>query len=161
MPCFSSSKKFLFCWAPFCPSAYWRMPEMSRAFVHGHTFLHSWSGPMKLVVYLLQGATFLSNLTSAPFVPSQVLWHQNNTLSSLPKPLSIADLVWTTCKLPKPNPSASAKSRDVFGTGNFTATLLEPALVSNPTLSREVSATLAPCLYHQWQPAVTLMKERK
>ena len=40
------------------------MLEMSRAFVHGHTFLHSWSGQMKLLVCLLHGATFLSNLTS-------------------------------------------------------------------------------------------------
>ena len=29
---------------------------------HGHIFLHSWSGPMTLVVDLLHGATFLSNL---------------------------------------------------------------------------------------------------
>ena len=45
-PCFSSSDKCLFCWAAFFPSAYWRMPETSRPFVHGHTLLHSWSGPM-------------------------------------------------------------------------------------------------------------------
>ena len=37
-----------------------RMPDTSRAFVHGHTFLHSWSGPMTLLVGLLHGATFLS-----------------------------------------------------------------------------------------------------
>ena len=80
-PCFSSSDKCLFCWAAFFPSACWRMPEMSRAFVHGHTFLHSWSGPMKLVVCLLHVATFLSNLISAPFVPGQGLGHQNNMLS--------------------------------------------------------------------------------
>ena len=98
------------------------MPEMSRAFVHGHTFLHSWSGQMKLLVCLLHGATFLSNLTSTLFVPAQGLGHQNNTLSPLPKPLSTADFVRTTGKLPKHNASASAKSRDVFGTGDFTAT---------------------------------------
>ena len=39
-----------------------RMPDWGWAFVHGHTFLHSWSGPMTLVVGLLHGATFLSNL---------------------------------------------------------------------------------------------------
>ena len=50
---------------------------MSRAFVHGHTFLQSWSGPMKLVVCLLHGATFLSNLITALFVPAQGLGHQN------------------------------------------------------------------------------------
>ena len=36
-----------------------RMPGWGRAFVHGHTFLLSWSRPMTLVVH---GATFLSNL---------------------------------------------------------------------------------------------------
>ena len=116
-PCFSSSDKCLFCWAAFFPSAYWRMPEMSRSFVHGHTLLHSWSGPMKLVVCLLHGASLLSNFTIAPFVPGQSLGHQNNTL---PKPLPTADLVRTTCKLPKHNPTTSEKSRDVFGTGNIT-----------------------------------------
>ena len=45
-----------------------RMPELGRAFVHGHTFLHSWSGPMRLVVGLLDGATFLSNLPLFLFV---------------------------------------------------------------------------------------------
>ena len=30
--------------------------------IHGHTFLHSWSGPMTLVVCLLHGTTLLSNL---------------------------------------------------------------------------------------------------
>ena len=39
-----------------------RMPDCGRSFVHGHTFLHSWSGPMTLVVGLLHGATFLHNL---------------------------------------------------------------------------------------------------
>ena len=32
-------------------------------YVYIHTFLHSWSVPKKLVVNLLHGATFLSNLT--------------------------------------------------------------------------------------------------
>ena len=36
--------------------------------IHGHTFLHSWSGPMALVVCLLHGATFLSNFTLVLFV---------------------------------------------------------------------------------------------
>ena len=44
------------------------MPDLGRAFVHGHTFLHSWSGLMTLVVGLLHGATFLSNLTFVLFV---------------------------------------------------------------------------------------------
>ena len=42
-----------------------RMPEIGRAFVHGHTFLHSWSGPMTLVVSLLHGATPQWGLVSA------------------------------------------------------------------------------------------------
>ena len=64
-PCFSSSDVFLFCWAAF-PSIillasvfpvslplfflflrpcliHARMPDWGRAFVHGHTFLHSWT----------------------------------------------------------------------------------------------------------------------
>ena len=41
-----------------------RMPDWGRAFVHGHTFLHSWSGLMTLVVGLLHGATFLSIVQS-------------------------------------------------------------------------------------------------
>ena len=42
------------------------MTKMSGAFVHGQWahFLASMEGPMKLVVCLLHGATFLSNLTS-------------------------------------------------------------------------------------------------
>ena len=36
--------------------------------MHGHTFLHSWSGPMTFVVGLLHGATFISNLTLVLFV---------------------------------------------------------------------------------------------
>ena len=45
-----------------------RMPELGRDFVPGHTFLHSWSGPLTLVVGLLHGDTFLSNLTLVLFV---------------------------------------------------------------------------------------------
>ena len=45
-----------------------RLPEGGRAFVHGHTFLHSWSGPMTVVIGLLHGATFLSNLPLVLFV---------------------------------------------------------------------------------------------
>ena len=37
-----------------------RMLEKWRAFVHGHTFLHSWSGPLTLVVGLLQGCRYIS-----------------------------------------------------------------------------------------------------
>ena len=124
-PCFSSSDKCLFCWGAFFSINLLAnaMPEMSRAFVHGHTFLHSWSGPMKLVICLLHGTTFLSNLTSAPFISGQGLGHQNNTLSPLLKPLSTADLVRNTCKLPKHNRSASAKSWDVFGTWDFAGIL--------------------------------------
>ena len=75
---------FCFVGLPFFPSASWPlsflslflrpclihawMPDWGRAFVHGHTFLHSWSGPMTLVVGLLLGATFLSNLTLVLFV---------------------------------------------------------------------------------------------
>ena len=45
-----------------------RMPDWGRAFMHGHTLLHSWSGPMTLVVGLLHGATFLSNYPLVLFV---------------------------------------------------------------------------------------------
>ena len=83
-------KRFLFCWAAFLSISllasvfpvslplsflflrpcliHARMHDGSRAFVHGHTFLHSWSGLMTLVVGLLHGATFLSNLTLVIFV---------------------------------------------------------------------------------------------
>ena len=72
---------FCFVGLPFFPSASWplsflplfflflrpclihaRIPDWGRAFVHGHTFLHSWSGPMTVVIGLLHGATILSNL---------------------------------------------------------------------------------------------------
>ena len=69
---------FCFVGLPFFPSACWplsfpslfhrpclihaQMPDNSRAFVHGHTFLHPWSGPMTLEVGLLHGVTFLFNL---------------------------------------------------------------------------------------------------
>ena len=70
--CFSSSDVFLFCWAAFLSISLlasfssssdlaWFMCEC-LAFVHGYTFLHSWRGPMALVVWLLHGAKFLSNL---------------------------------------------------------------------------------------------------
>ena len=83
-PCFSSSDLFLFCWAVYlsisllasvfpvslpptlldsCANAW-----LGSVFVHGHTFLHSWSGPMTLIVGLLHGATFLSNLTLLLFM---------------------------------------------------------------------------------------------
>ena len=46
-----------------------RLPEWGRAFVHGLTFLHSWSGPMTVVIGLLHGATtFLSGLPLVLFV---------------------------------------------------------------------------------------------
>ena len=41
---------------------YAQMPDWCRAFVHGHTFLHSWNEQMTLVVGLLHVATFLSYL---------------------------------------------------------------------------------------------------
>ena len=45
-----------------------RLLDWGRAFVHGHTFLHSWSGPMTSVVGLLHGATFLSNFPLVLFL---------------------------------------------------------------------------------------------
>ena len=57
-----------------------RMPEGGRAFVHGHTFLHSWSGPMTVVVGLLHGATFLSGLPLVLFVSFIRLWQLERTL---------------------------------------------------------------------------------
>ena len=60
-----------------------RMPDWGRAFVHGHTFLHSWSGPMTLVVGLLQGATFLSNLPLVLFVSFIGPWQLERIKSHL------------------------------------------------------------------------------
>ena len=110
-PCFCSPNVFLFCWAAFlsisllasvfpvslppfflflrpCLIHVW-MPEWGRAFVHGHTFLHSWSGSMMVVVGLLQGATFLSNLPLVLFVsfkwPSLSRWNGHSfNLTSRP-----------------------------------------------------------------------------
>ena len=56
-----------------------RQPEGGRAFVHGHTFLHSWSGPMTLVAGLLHGATFLSNLPLVLFVSFIGPWQLERT----------------------------------------------------------------------------------
>ena len=91
-PCFNSSDTFLFCSAVFlsisllaslfpvtlpffsfflrpCLIHAW-MPDWARVFVHGHTFLYSWSGPMTLIaiVSLLHVLTFLSHLTLVLFV---------------------------------------------------------------------------------------------
>ena len=46
---------------------------------------------------------------------------QGNSLSPHPRPLSTDVLAQTTDKLPKHHASASAESRDVNGTGDFTA----------------------------------------
>ena len=81
---------FCFVGLPFFPSASWPLSFLSSLFrllptlldscanawegkgfwpfVHGHTFLHSWSGLMTVVVGLLHGATFLSNLSLVLFV---------------------------------------------------------------------------------------------
>ena len=120
--CSSSSDNFVLLGCLFL-SGYWRIPDWGRAFVYGHTLLHSWSGPIKLIVCLLHCATLMSNLTSAPFVPAKGLRAQRNSLSHHARSLSTADLARTTSKLPHHHASlsASAKSRDVFGTGDFTA----------------------------------------
>ena len=100
-PCFSSSDVFLFCWAAFLSISllasvfpvslplfflffrpcliHARLPEGGRAFVHGHTFLHSWSGPMTVVIGLLHGATFLSNLPLVLFVSFIGPWQLERT----------------------------------------------------------------------------------
>ena len=100
-PCFSSSDVFLFCWAAFLSISlmasvfpvslplfflffrpcliHARMPEGGRVFVHGHTFLHSWSGPMTVVIGLLHGATFLSNLPLVLFVSFIGPWQLERT----------------------------------------------------------------------------------
>ena len=96
---------------------------------------------------------------SAPFVPAQGLRAHGNSLSPHPRPLSTAVLARTIGKLPKHRDSASTKSRDVYSTGDFTATLLESALASNPTLTGGVSATLATCLSRHGQPAATLLRK--
>ena len=89
-PCFGSSDVFLFCWAAFLSISllasvfpvslplfflffrpcliHARLPEGGRAFVHGLTFLHSWCGPMTVVIGLLHGATFLSGFPLVLFV---------------------------------------------------------------------------------------------
>ena len=64
---FPVSLPFLFLFLRLC-LIHARMPDWGRAFVHGHTFLHSWSGPMTLVVGLLHGATCLSSLPLVLFV---------------------------------------------------------------------------------------------
>ena len=64
---FSSSSSSLFLFLQLC-SIHAQMPDWGRAFVHGHTFLHSWSGLMTLVVGLLHGAIFLSNLPLVLFL---------------------------------------------------------------------------------------------
>ena len=93
--------------------------------------------------------------------PAQDLRAHGNSLSPHPRPLSTAVLARTIGKLPKHHASASAKSRDVNSTGDLAATLLESALASNPTLTGEVSATLAPCLSRHGQPAATLLKRKE
>ena len=101
-PCFSSSDVFLFCWAAFLSISllasvfpvslplfflflrpcliHARLPEGGRAFVHGHTFLHSWSGPMTVVIGLLHGATFLSGLPLVLFVSFIGPWQLERTI---------------------------------------------------------------------------------
>ena len=140
-PCFSSSDVCLFCWAAFFPSAYWRMPKMSRAFVHGHTFLHSWSGPMKLVVCLLHGATLLSNLSGQLLSLLRAL--DTKITRSLPSPSLCQPRTLS-------EPQASYRSTIPLQVQNHGTSLalgfysyLDPALASNPTLSRGVSATLS------------------
>ena len=96
---------------------------------------------------------------SAPFVPAQGLRSHGNSLSPHSRPLSTAALTRTIGKLSKHHASASAKSPDVNSTGDFTGTLLESALTSNPTLTGGVSATLAPCLSQHVQPAATLLSK--
>ena len=98
---------------------------------------------------------------SAPFVPAQDLRAHGNSLSPHPRPLSTAVLARTTGKLPKHHASASAKTWDVNSTGDFTATLLESALASNPTLTGEVSATLAPCLSRHGTAGGHSLEERR
>ena len=58
-----------------------RLPEGGRAFVHGHTFLHSWSGMMTVVIGLLHGATFLSGLTLVLFVSFIRPWQLERILN--------------------------------------------------------------------------------
>ena len=74
---------------------------------------------MKLVVCLLHGATFLSYLTSAIFVPALGLRAQRNSLSPHTRPLSTADLVRTSYR--STLPLQVQTEGDVFGIGDFTA----------------------------------------
>ena len=77
---------FCFVGLSFFPSASWPLSSlslflwMSRAFVHGHTFLHSWSGRQRhFVIGLLHGAAFLSDPTLLHYVsflePSLSRWN--------------------------------------------------------------------------------------
>ena len=98
---------------------------------------------------------------SAPFVPAQGLRAHGNSLSSQPRPLSTAVLARTIGKLPKHHASALQSHGTSTALGILTATLLESALASNPTLTGGVSATLAPCLSRHGQPAATLLKGKE
>ena len=86
-PCLSSSDVFLFCWAAFLSNSllasvfpvslplfflflrpcliHARMPDRSWAFVHGHTFLHSWTHFLAFMDTLscIHGHTFLHSWT--------------------------------------------------------------------------------------------------
>ena len=74
-----------------------RIAEWGRAFVHGHTFLHSWSGPMTVVVGLLHGATFLSkrlNKNVDLFPPT--IWEIGIIWNIFPAPIR-KSLKWRHC----------------------------------------------------------------
>ena len=71
----------------------------------------------------IQGPRVFRGAANPPFVPAQGL-SSKDLLSPHPRPLSTAVLARTTGKLPKHHASASAKSRDFFGSGDFTAIVL-------------------------------------
>ena len=133
-PCLLSHIGFCFVGLPFFPPDSWPLsflslfpsfssssylpwvglesptPDRCRAFVHGHTFLHAWSWPMTLVVELLHGATFLSNLTAVLFMflnqmflnqlnqmPDMVIMHGHTLLHSWSGPITlVVDLLHGT-----------------------------------------------------------------
>ena len=78
---------------------------------------------------------------SAPFVPAQDLRAHGNSLSPHPRPLSTAVLARTTGKLPKHHASASAKSRDVNSTGDFTLLCWSQRSPATPPNGRSVGNT--------------------
>ena len=113
-PCFSSSDVFLFCWAAFLSISllasvfpvslplfflflrpcliHARMPDWGRAFVHGHTFLHSWTHFLAFMDTLscIHGHTFLHSWTHfLAFMDTLSCIHGHTFLHSWSGPMTL------------------------------------------------------------------------